>query len=181
MKSHSVLFGSLMVMVMVATTGVAHAQAQPAVGGDPRAQEQLRQEVAERMRTLRAMKIAEALALDQATSARLFPLLARYDQRKGLLRKEGRDIKRELRAESAAAAPNGAKLTSAVDRLLANRGKRRALEEEKIREVRKLLTPVQQAKLVLVMPGIERRYARRIRESVRDDARDTAASASAPR
>lgn len=170
MKSSSVLFALTFVVVVVASGGVARAQ--PGLGGDPRTPEQLRQEVAERMRSLRALKIAETLALDQATSARLFPLLAKYDQRRGALQKEGRDIKRELRAESAAATPNGAKLTAAVDRLLANRGKRRALEEEKIREVRKVLTPVQQARLVLLLPRIERHYARQLRETTRDDVRD---------
>ena len=169
MKSQAVLLA--LTFVVVASGGRARAQPGPPAG-DPRTQEQLRHEVAERMRSLRALKIAETLALDQATSARLFPLLARYDQRKGALQKEGRDIKRELRAESAAATPNGAKLTSAVDRLLANRGKRRALEEEKIREVRKVLTPVQQARLVLLLPRIERDYARRMRETARDDGRD---------
>ena len=33
------------------------------------------------MRALRAWKIVEALKLDEATSARLFPILSRYDER----------------------------------------------------------------------------------------------------
>ena len=166
-----ILRAAVAMVVMTATVmGAAPAvRAQSAatvpapIPGDTRTPDQLRQEVAERVRVLRAWRIAEALKLDQATAARLFPLLAKYDERKVALRLEGRAIKRELRAESAAAAPNGPKLTAAVDRLLANRAKRRALEEEKVREVRKLLTPVQQAKLVLLVPRIERKYAKRLR------------------
>lgn len=165
-------------MVMVTAAGMVTAPAVRAqtaattaapIPGDTRTPDQLRQEVAERLRVLRAWKIAEALKLDQATAARLFPLLAKYDERKIALRQEGRAIRRELRAESAAATPNGPKLTAAVDRLLANRARRRALEEEKVREVRKLLTPVQQAKLVLLVPRIERKYARRLRAGAAEE------------
>src|SRR2546423_693839 len=68
-----------------ATRGGAGAQAigrpRAAGGGtaDRRSPDQLRKEVLERMRALRAWRIVDELKLDEATSARLFPILAKYD------------------------------------------------------------------------------------------------------
>ena len=42
--------------------------------------------------------------------------------------------------------------------------KQRAMEDERIRDVRKVLTPAQQAKLVLLMPRLERDFAHWIHE-----------------
>ena len=55
--------------------------------------------------------------------------------------------------------------------MLANRVKRHALKDERIKELRKVLTPVQQAKLVLLLPRLEREFAQFIREVAgqRDD------------
>ncbi len=153
----------------VVISGAAAWGADPAPGGSPipgdgRTPDQLRREVLERMRALRAWKIVDELKLDQATSARLFPVLSKYDDRELALMKDRRDIVRDLRAETESAAPNNAKLTAAIDRLLALRAKMQALQDEKIRELRKVLTPAQQAKLVLLLPRIERGFIHRIRE-----------------
>jgi Spy/CpxP family protein refolding chaperone len=144
----------------------------PATAADPApgaatpapAPEQLRREVIDRMRTLRAWKIVDELKLDQAASARLFPILSKYDDREMALFKERREIMKELRAESESATPNNSKLSTGIDRLIALRTKQHNLQDEKLRELRKALTPAQQAKLVLLLPRIERSFLHRIRE-----------------
>jgi Spy/CpxP family protein refolding chaperone len=143
----------------------------PAAAADPAppatvapAPEQLRREVIDRMRTLRAWKIVDELKLDQAASARLFPILSKYDDREMALFKERREIMKELRAESESATPNNSKLSTGIDRLIALRAKQHSLQDEKFRELRKALTPAQQAKLVLLLPRIERGFLHRIRE-----------------
>jgi Spy/CpxP family protein refolding chaperone len=162
----------------VVGTGAASAQtahrpvaAAAAAGGDKRSPEQLRKEVLERMRALRAWRIVEELKLDESTSARLFPILARYDEQELALAAERRDIAIELRALLAAARPDDAKLTGAINRMLANRAKKHALRDERINELRKVLTPVQQARLVLLLPQLEREFAQFIRDVAgqRDD------------
>jgi Spy/CpxP family protein refolding chaperone len=125
---------------------------------------ELRKEVLERMRALRAWRIVEELKLDEAASARLFPILARYDEQEMALATERRDITRELQTLLAAPHPDDARITAAVNRILANRTKRHAFKDERLRELRKVLPPVQQAKLVLLLPRLEREFATFVQE-----------------
>ena len=60
------------------------------------------------MRALRAWRIVDELKLDESASARLFPILAKFDEREMSLAVERRDIARELRAELGARAPTTA-------------------------------------------------------------------------
>jgi Spy/CpxP family protein refolding chaperone len=137
----------------------------PAAADDHRTPEQLRKEVLERMRALRAWKIVEALKLDEATSARLFPILSRYDEREMAIAAERHVIMRDLREATEAAHPDDARLTATLNKLLANRAAQRALHDDRIKDVRKVLTPVQQAKLVLLLPRMEHDFAGWIHEA----------------
>jgi Spy/CpxP family protein refolding chaperone len=139
--------------------------AAPAPGTpDQRTPDQLRKEVLERMRALRAWRIVEELKLDESTSARLFPILAKYDEQELALADERRDIAHEIRTLLAAPKPDEVKLNAAIDRMLANRRKRIASKDERIKDVRKVLTAVQQAKLILLLPRLEREFARAIQD-----------------
>jgi Spy/CpxP family protein refolding chaperone len=136
----------------------------PGVDGD-RTPEQLRKEVMERMRALRAFRIVDELKLDEATSARLFPILSKYDEKEMALAGERREIVRGLKTEIESAHPDDARITKAIDQLLANRARRVALRDEQIKEVRKVLTPVQQGKLALLMPRLERDFAQFVHDA----------------
>lgn len=156
------LFGS---MLFAAATASAQPKGPPGrrPGGDP---EELRREVMERMRAMRAWKLAEALKLDEGTSAKLFPLLSRYDEREVEIMKEMGDSMRGLRAEVEAPKPDNTRITTYIDKLLATRGKQRGLEDDKVKDLRKILSPVQQAKLVMLLPRIEQHFRERIREAM---------------
>jgi Spy/CpxP family protein refolding chaperone len=163
--------GSAVSLVVVLALAGSAAQAQPraaggaagAAGGagadDHRTPDQLRQEVLDRMRALRAFRIVDALKLDEATSGRLFAILSRYDDREVQIASERHQILHELRSDADSPHPDDARLTADLNRLLANRAKQRAMEDERIKDVRKVLTPVQQAKLVLLLPRLERDFA----------------------
>ena len=159
-------------VVLAAGSGVASAEgprrgpgaAAAPTGADKRTPEQLRKEVLERMRALRAWRIVDELKLDETTSARLFPILAKYDDQELTLADERRDISQEIRTLLAAPHPDDAKLTAAINRMLVNRTKKHALRDERFKELRKVLSPVQQAKLVLLLPRLEREFAQFIRE-----------------
>jgi Spy/CpxP family protein refolding chaperone len=138
--------------------------APPPIPDDHRSAEQLRKEVLERMRALRAWRIVDGLKLDEAASGRLFPILARYDDREMAITAERRDIMHDLAGMTEAAQPDDARITILINRLLASRAKERALEDDRIRDLRKVLTPVQQAKLVLLLPRLERELARWVRD-----------------
>ncbi len=116
------------------------------------------------MRALRAFRIVDALKLDEATSARLFPILARYDDREIQIATERHEVMRQLRADADAPRPDDARLNDDLNRLMAVRAKQRQLEDDRIRDVRKVLTPAQQAKLVLLLPRLERDFAHWIHE-----------------
>jgi Spy/CpxP family protein refolding chaperone len=131
---------------------------------DQRTPAELRKEVLERMRALRAFKIVEELKLDENASARLFPVLSKYDEKEMALAAERRDIVRELRTLVDADRPDDARITKAIEKLLANRNRRHQLHDEQIRELRKVLTPVQQAKLALLLPRLERDFAQWVHE-----------------
>jgi hypothetical protein len=155
------------VALVLALSGAAQAQPRSAAGGAPgtaatddhRTPDQLRQEVLDRMRALRAFRIVDALKLDEATSGRLFAILSRYDDREMQIAAERHQIMHELRSDADAPHPDDARLTADLNRLLANRNKQRAMEDERIKDVRKVLNPAQQAKLVLLLPRLERDFA----------------------
>jgi Spy/CpxP family protein refolding chaperone len=144
--------------------GPSGAAGSKAPAPDPRSPDQLRKEVTERMRALRAFKIVDELKLDETASARLFPILAKYDERQMALAAERREVARELKAELDSPHPDDARIAKHIDRLLANRARRHALQDEQLKELRKVLTPVQQGKLALLLPRLERDFARWIRE-----------------
>jgi Spy/CpxP family protein refolding chaperone len=159
------------VVALLPAATTARAEGAPAAGPptpaaktgtapERRSVDQLRKEVLEHMRALRAFKIVDELKLDETASARLFPILAKYDERELVLSNERHEIVRELKAELAAAKPDNARVEKAVDRLLANRARRHTLHDEQLKELRKVLTPVQQGKLALLLPRLERDFAR---------------------
>jgi Spy/CpxP family protein refolding chaperone len=164
------LSGFTLGLLLLAGTA-ARAQSRPAPVppvppvADQRTPDQLRKEVLDRMRALRAFKIVEALKLDEATSARLFPILSRYDDREVAIAAERHTLMRELREETEAPRPDDARLTATLNKLQSNRAKQRALRDDRVKDVRKVLTPMQQAKLVLLLPRLERDFAGWIHEA----------------
>ena len=154
--------------------GQSGAKADPKAGEDEAkrearraAHEQLRNEVLDQMRTMRMWKLTEELKLDQAAAATVFPILAQFDDRARAIGKERREIGREVFQQTKdGAAPNEARLRELIDRLLANQVKRSALDEERFKALRPALTPLQQAKLLLLLPRLEDDFRRRIRDAM---------------
>src|SRR5262245_37955484 len=144
---------------------VAGTAAQPVGPPPPQAPPGMRKAVRERMNILRAVKLTNALGLDETTAERFFPLLHRYDERLTPLHRQQGEFVMRLRVEVETGHPDPARLARIIDDLLTIRRQVAALEDERIREVRKVLSPIQQAKLVLVMPRIERDLRRTVRKA----------------
>jgi hypothetical protein len=130
--------------------------------------ENLRREVLDQMRAERMWRMTEELKLDEATAAKVFPLLAKFDERAREVGKERTEIVTAMSAELSAVRPDDGRLKGLVDRLIANRTRRQALEQERITALRGVLTPVQQAKLVLLLPKLEDGIRHRIRDAINE-------------
>jgi Spy/CpxP family protein refolding chaperone len=140
----------------------------------PEKKEKLREEVMDQMRAMRMWKLTEELKLDEATAAKVFPLLAKFDDKVRELGKSRREAMRLLAEETQKAKPDNARIKTLIDELVAARGKRGALEDERFRALRQVLTSVQQAKLLLLLPRLEDEFRRRIREAWEQEQRSVA-------
>ena len=170
----------LLFSALALLTAAAVAQAQPGLGRGPagdeseatraarrEAREKLKKEVLGQMRAMRMWKLTEELKLDQATAAKVFPVLADFDERGRALGRERGDIAREFHALAPPdKAPDNQKLKPLIERLLVNQQKRNALDEERFKALRPALTPVQQAKILLLLPRIDDDFRQRIREAM---------------
>jgi len=109
--------------------------------------------------------------MDQAVAAYLFAIFAKYDERQVILAVERHNIRCELRAEIEVEGAYDAGIGTTLDRLAANRSQVYALHDEWIREVRKALSPAQQAGLLLLLPRLERDFAEWVHELIGPRAR----------
>ena len=159
MKASARVVGLLVVAILIGS------RAPPAGAGEPR---RFHQTALERMRSLRAWRVISELKLDEAASARVLAIFARYDEHDLALLAERRDINCELRALLAAPKPDDSHISRALDRLAATHSHRRVLHDERLDELRRVLPPLQQARLLLVLPGLERDFAHWGRQAIGD-------------
>jgi hypothetical protein len=132
--------------------------------------EKLRAEVLDQMRAMRMWKLTEDLKLDEATAGKVFPTLAKFDDKAREIGRERRDIAKLVRDQTDAQTKTGkvdnGKLRVLIDQLIANQKKRNALDEERFKALQPALTPLQQARLLLLLPKLEDDFRRRIREAM---------------
>lgn len=152
-----------LVLSLAPDLALAQPPPPPPPPGDDQA---LRQTVRERMRAMVVWRLTEALSLDEASAQRFFPVLNRFEERLQPLRQSQAELMRRIRAEVDSRHADPTILGRAIDELLSNRVTIQALELERLREARKVLTPVQQARLVMVMPQIEREMRRHVRRAM---------------
>jgi hypothetical protein len=123
-----------------------------------------REQIKKKIRALRAYTLTEELALDEQTAARLFPALSRYDDETDKLLEKRVDVQRRLRRA------DSLRDERAVERLIdeasANQRAFWKLEDKRFEELRKILTPVQTAKLLVVLPAFERRIQNQLRKAI---------------
>ena len=126
----------------------------------------LREQVRERIKLMRMWRLTEALSLDEATAQRLFPLLNRFDERLQPVHRQQGDLLQRLRQEVNVPRPDPARIGRTLDELVALRHQVIEIEDERMREVRRVLGPVQQAKLWLIWPKIDREIRRHVRRAM---------------
>ena len=136
----------------LATATSAHAQ--------PRADK--REKAKQRIRIMRALILSEELQLDEATAGKLAPVLNRFDDEIAKLLQERNALRVELRA--AFDAGDERRMDKAIDKLVANQDGRWDTERRRFNDLRKLLTPRQTARLLDVLPEIDRRIMKGLRQ-----------------
>lgn len=160
--------GVWIAVLALALASSAGASAQPRRAGPPAAApaaiSERRERVKKKIRAMRAYMLTEELVLDEQTAGRLFPVLARYDDEIDKLLEHRVDLQRRLRRANTQRDPR------AVDRLIddavANQHGFWELEDRRLAELRKILTPVQSAKLLVVLPALERRIENQLRRVI---------------
>src|SRR5690606_7391928 len=107
-----------------------------------------RERVMERIRAVRARKLTQALGLDEATAAALFPILERHDAAIARLVHETGALRRELAQASRAGGVRDAALDERAARLFVLQRQLIDLHEARFREARTVLTAEQAAALL---------------------------------
>jgi Spy/CpxP family protein refolding chaperone len=98
--------------------------------------------------------VASGLGLDARATEELRTTFAKYREQLAPLRKDAWQTRRALKEEVASAQPDAARVTQLSDRLRSARLRLRALEEQRMDELKAKLTPEQYARLLI------RRHAR---------------------
>jgi hypothetical protein len=111
-----------------------------------------REQIKKKIRALRAYTLTEELALDEQTAGRLFPVLARFDDETDRLLEKRVDVQRRLRR--ADSLRDGRAIERLIDEAVANQRGFWELEDKRLAELRKILTPIQAARLLVVLPAL---------------------------
>lgn len=124
-----------------------------------------REKVKQKIRALRAYTLTESLSLDEKTAAKLFPVLAKWDDVTDKLMVQRIDVQRQLEASDG---KDGKTIDKLIDDAMANQRALVDLEEKRLAELRKILTPGQTAKLLVVLPQFERRIRNQLARAIQN-------------
>lgn len=151
----------IVALVIVLLVGApTFADAQPR--GGPAAVQQRREAIKKKIRAMRAYTLTEELALDEKTAAKLFPVLAKWDDVTDKLIQQRLDIQRRMAAGEAG---DPKALDRIIDEAVANQRALWDLEDKRLAELRKILTPQQTSRLIVVLPAFERKVRNQLRRA----------------
>jgi hypothetical protein len=148
-------------LILILLAGVAYAQA-PRRGPAASAQER-REAVKKKIRAMRAYTLTDELALDEKSASKLFPILAKWDDVTDKLLVQRVDLQRRL---NSGAAVEPKLLDKLIDEAVANQKAFWDLESQRLAELRKVLTPAQTARLLVVLPAFERKIQNQLRRAI---------------
>src|SRR5688572_9304751 len=125
-----------------------------------------REKARERIRAIVVTQLIEKLDLDDKTAAKLMPILEKAQDEAAAIQRDNRAARQELRRMHRRGNAKDAEILRLVDRLVENREKAHKVEAEMVAEARKVLKPMQAARLIVVLPRIKARIAAEIRKAV---------------
>lgn len=148
---------ALVLVLLLAT--VAHAQPR-----NPNVAQDRREAVKKKIRAMRAYTLTDELGLDEKSASRLFPILAKWDDVTDKLLQARVDIQRRL---TSGATTDPKQLDKLIDEAVANQKAFWDLEDKRLAELRKVLTPAQTARLLVVLPAFERRIQNQLKRAIK--------------
>lgn len=148
---------ALLFAVALVCTATAVAGAQPAPNR--------REIVKKKIRAMRAYTLTEELQLDPATAGKLFPLLAGYDDELDKLVAQRVDARKQL--NGAAKLQDARAINKAIDDALAVERSVHAAEDRRVADFRKILTPQQVARILVVLPDFDRKIQNQLARAIR--------------
>jgi hypothetical protein len=154
---------TLLLLAILLSSITASAQpARPAPGNRPPRVDK-REKIKQRVRALRAYTLTEQLDLDEATAAKLFPALAKFDDEFDKLLAARADLQRRL--EGAGSLQDPKQVDKLVDEAVANQKALWTTEEARLAQLRKILTPAQTARVLVVLPAMERKIQNQLKRA----------------
>lgn len=152
----------LVVAVVLVIASPVSAQA-PGQTAPAAAKEDRREKIKKRIRALRAYTLTEELSLDEQTAGKLFPMLAKYDDEFDKLLVARVDL--EKRLQDASTQTDGKAVDKLIDEATANQKALWDTEVKRLAELRKILTPQQVARTLVVLPKMERQIQNQLRKA----------------
>lgn len=152
----------VLAIVLAFFVAVPVVHAQPGLG--PAAADK-REKIKKKIRALRAYTLTEELSLDETTAGKLFPVMAKYDDELDRLLVQRADIERRLKASGDIKDPRA--LDKLIDEAAANQKAFWDSQERRLGELRKILTPAQTARLLVVLPALERKIQNQLQRAIR--------------
>jgi Spy/CpxP family protein refolding chaperone len=123
-----------------------------------------REKIKQRIRALRAYTLTDQLNANDDTLGKLFPLLAHYDDEFDKLLQERAALHKQL--DSAGDLKDPRAIDKLIDAAIANLRRFRDMEDQRLADVRKILTPAQTARLLIVLPEFERRIQNQLQRAI---------------
>lgn len=156
---------ALVVLVgAVFALGLGSAALAPAATADPSAPAaQRRANIKKRIAALRASALTTALDLDSQTAAKLTSVLDKYDDETDQLVQRRVELAHKL-----AEPPSNGEADKLIEQAIANAKAFRDLEDRRLADIRKVLTPTQTAKLLVVLPEFERRIQNQLKNAIQN-------------
>jgi len=142
----------------------AGAQPRRGGGGSAATATERREQIKKKIRAMRAYTLTEELALDEQTAGKLFPVLSRYDDETDKLLEKRVDVQRRLRHADSLKDPKA--IEQLLDEAVANQRSFWDLEDKRVADLRKILTPIQAASLLVVLPALERKIQNQLRKAI---------------
>ena len=149
---------TLLVLCLALGVAVPMVAAQPAPAANRR------ETIKKKIRALRAYALTEELGLDEKAAGKLFPVLAKWDDVTDKLLVQRVDLTRQLRAVDQIKDPRA--VDKLIDDAVANQRAFWDLEDKRLVELRKILTPAQVARLLVVLPEFERKIQNQLRRAI---------------
>ena len=154
----------LVILTLALALAAPRASAQPGPGPAPAPAVDRREAIKKKIRAMRAYTLTEELQLDEKTAGKLFPVLAKWDDVTDKLLVQRVDLTRQLRQSDQLRDPKA--IERLIDDAVANQKAFWDLEDKRLVELRRILTPVQTARLLIVLPEFERKIQNQLRRAI---------------